>query len=341
MNFYLDKNLSMFFKGIAIILMVFHHAFAFPNWYINGISYPELSDYILYIKNISAIFVVPVFAFLTGWSYFFHKDKSYKYSLKKIIIFLMNYWIIYSLFLIIAIFICDYKVNIFISFLELIGIKREIMTFNWYVCFYIFIMLFLPMYVKYFPKKSFIIDILVIIFIEILIKKYLYAFTPLLSGIIANNLLSAIAGYLCAKYAIMENFYNTIAIIHNPVIRKVLAYLTIFLLLIIYTNQPDIFINLNIIYTIVFIMAVFCTKIYKSTILDKIFKFLSVHSMNIWFLHCIFFSENTRLIFQPIAYFLHIPILVIFWILFICLILSLILNRIQFIIVNKVNKLFL
>ena len=31
-----DKNMSIMIKGVAIILMLFHHFFGFPNWIIQG-----------------------------------------------------------------------------------------------------------------------------------------------------------------------------------------------------------------------------------------------------------------------------------------------------------------
>ena len=73
---YIDREKTIFLKGIAIVLMVIHHTFRFG-----------LEIYPMELKEIIPLFagfcVVPLFAFFTGYSYFYHKDKSYKYSIKK------------------------------------------------------------------------------------------------------------------------------------------------------------------------------------------------------------------------------------------------------------------
>ena len=60
-----DKDNFTFIKGIAIICMIIHHAFGFPEWYVDGINYPSLLPYVEYIRN-SARLCIPIFVFLTG-----------------------------------------------------------------------------------------------------------------------------------------------------------------------------------------------------------------------------------------------------------------------------------
>ena len=60
-----DKECFTFIKGIAIISMIVHHAFGFPAWYVDGISYPDILPYAEYIRN-SARLCIPIFVFLTG-----------------------------------------------------------------------------------------------------------------------------------------------------------------------------------------------------------------------------------------------------------------------------------
>ena len=79
----LEKSFTTYLKGIAIILMVNQHAFGFPSWYIDSISYPTLFPYARYIARFGAFALVPLFLFLTGYTYWYHQDKSLKYSFKK------------------------------------------------------------------------------------------------------------------------------------------------------------------------------------------------------------------------------------------------------------------
>ena len=107
---YLTYNDTAFIKGIALIFMFIHHFFAYPSWYIEGIRYPSL-------VNLAEIFKHPfnsvsLFAFLTGYTYYYTKKKDMKYSLKKILDIFIPYVLIYIVFLIIAISTKCYVFNI-------------------------------------------------------------------------------------------------------------------------------------------------------------------------------------------------------------------------------------
>ena len=78
----MNKEITTAIKGIAILLMVSHHCFGFPEWYIDSVSYPDFLPYSREFANITNI-CVSIFAVLTGWVYFKHLDKSFLYSLKK------------------------------------------------------------------------------------------------------------------------------------------------------------------------------------------------------------------------------------------------------------------
>lgn len=101
-NSFIKKDITNLLKGIAIILMITHHFFTFPNWYIEVISYPSLISFSTYFCVPTKI-CVSIFAFLTGWSYAFNKNQNIKYSINKIVKFLINYWIIYFILLLITI----------------------------------------------------------------------------------------------------------------------------------------------------------------------------------------------------------------------------------------------
>lgn len=59
----------------------------------------------------------------------------------------------------------------------------------------------------------------------------------------------------------------------------------------------------------------------KNCVLQKIqdvLLMLGKHSLNIWFLHCVFFSVYTREVFQPLVYWVKNPVLVVGLILGMC-----------------------
>lgn len=151
----LSRSLSKYLKGIALILMVMEHAFGAPRYYIPGISYPSLFDYAKEIDNFAAFAVVPMFMFLTGWTYYHHEDKSFCYSVKKITVFLVDFWMILVVYAGIACHICGYPLTGVEFLQELFGISRNIMIFSWYVFLYIMIMIALPFWAKYTRNLSF------------------------------------------------------------------------------------------------------------------------------------------------------------------------------------------
>jgi len=71
---YFDKHTTNIIKGIALIFMFIHHMFTFPDAYIDGISYPALEPYAKWLCTPFNM-CVAIFAFLTGYCYFFCKEK--------------------------------------------------------------------------------------------------------------------------------------------------------------------------------------------------------------------------------------------------------------------------
>ena len=96
-RFALDVSLSKAIKGFALILMVAHHCFGFPAWYIQGVNYSNVLILGVPLANWitnSTDLCVSLFAFLTGWAYFYNQKKTIRYSLGKIVSFLKYYWFV-------------------------------------------------------------------------------------------------------------------------------------------------------------------------------------------------------------------------------------------------------
>ena len=95
-NSFLSKENVGFLKGIAIIFMFIRHFFFYPKIYISGIKFPSLEPFIpIYEKAFDS---VAIFAFITGFTYYFVKKKDINYSIKKIINILITYYVIFLLF---------------------------------------------------------------------------------------------------------------------------------------------------------------------------------------------------------------------------------------------------
>lgn len=79
----IGRDYFVFIKSVAIILMIIHHSFGFPNYYIVGIRYANLEGIAGFIRAVTKI-CVPIFVFLTGQEYCLHKDFSLGHSVKKL-----------------------------------------------------------------------------------------------------------------------------------------------------------------------------------------------------------------------------------------------------------------
>lgn len=78
-------------KGIAILIMLAHHFIVFP--------FNNLPDLVTLFGQACKI-CVAIYAVLSGYGYFFTKEKTIRYGLKKIWSLLQIYWLsLFTLFI--------------------------------------------------------------------------------------------------------------------------------------------------------------------------------------------------------------------------------------------------
>ena len=88
----MKKETTRQIKGIAILLMIFHH-------FCGTALFPELGE--MWIRlGASCKICVAIYAVLSGYGYFFAKEKTVRYGLKKIWGLLEIYWLsLFTLFI--------------------------------------------------------------------------------------------------------------------------------------------------------------------------------------------------------------------------------------------------
>ncbi len=324
-SFSISRDFSWQIKGIAIVLMIIYHFFCFPEWYVEGISYPSLSA-ISYPLAHMTVTCVGLFAFLTGWTYALHRDKSFRYSFKKIGMFLVDYWTVYLLFLIVAILISG-PVMLRDIPLEMIALKTDVMYFCWYVFFYIIVMVAFPLYIKISEKLKLNTLVKEVIFLAVYYRIIYFIFQFCGSNNVIGGIIiqfpTVVCGYLLCKYHIFDFIYQYIKN-KKRIIKIIVGILLVLLSYCVMTFKPQL---RNIIFfqwvgVPLSIFGLHLTGIQNVKWFDRLFGFLGIHSMNIWFLHSIFFSDYTKNIFQPIAFAVKNPLFVILWVLFLCSIAS-------------------
>lgn len=88
---FFSKDTTSVIKGVAIILMFMHHFWGFPDWILpeyGGQSYERLS-----VLRFPLKICVLIFCSLSGYFYYFSKEKTLRYSLRKIRAIVVRYWV--------------------------------------------------------------------------------------------------------------------------------------------------------------------------------------------------------------------------------------------------------
>lgn len=311
------------------------HSLCDSRMYIEGVTNSYIGPYAGTLSRVGGFLVVPMFAFISGWTFYHQSDKSIQKSMSKLKVFLINYWILLTGITVVAVCFCNYSFKVNEIFLEMLTINNNIMIFAWYVFFYTELMLFLPFFAHYAERYSLrktIFDVLIIIiavktfaeflailvtkdsFLYIVLGKYFYRYMPI-----------GISGYLCAKYQVIELLSS---LFRNYSVSKKL--LLMFLCLVFYNHVKII----AAISTGLFLCPIFIALIDSFNIdfehkVSKIVVFLGRYSMNIWFLHGLFFAVATRQVFQKIGFWFGDPVLSFLWILSISTCLSVIATKFQ------------
>lgn len=197
----ISKEKSMEIKGIGILLMLLHHFFTFPDWYVKDYGF-NLSSFSLLMREPTKI-CVAIFAFLTGWALCI-KTSTMREIIKKIEKFLMAYWVVYIPLLIASILVgyCTSLKNII---LEAFGLHVPIMIFCWYIYFYIVSIILIFITRKMIDKSvanAIVVGILCPMIGFFVLKK-------LFAGSLLDNLFYHLAQwYPCISMGYIINKYN-------------------------------------------------------------------------------------------------------------------------------------
>lgn len=296
---YFSKSVSLKIKGVAIILMVMHHVFALFSinniwggycvpFFNTGISVETL------FERLSAICVF-LFAFITGaaLSYSF-SNKSIKetaiYIATKCIKFLFSYWIvIFTIFL--PFYFCYFRDSwSFTTILKTLFGFSGFHSFSWYVYFYLITLITLPLY-SILLKRNVVVSLIFSIIPFILIYLFLRLFAHNISHFnpICNCLFSYISvclGYTFCKYLLFEKLF---ALIGKKILFLIIVLMTGIGIQVIYVFFGFGFVQpFSSLLIIIFLVWIFNRKIFKA--LSFCLDILGKNSMNIWFIHYLFFA---------------------------------------------------
>lgn len=354
-----DAQSTLLIKGIAIILMICNHLFPIPEW-----IYPE-NQFIslpLRSKTLAAYFggfskiCVALFAFLTGIAmYHTYSQKSigrgYKHTLKKLIPFFMTYWlIIICIYIPVMVFAGLFTFDIGEFILNLMGYINSYCKISWYVHFYLELVLTFPIIVRIINtiyRKSNNIELSIIVILAI---NWLLRFTishVSLSGIkyvveYMNYLPIVVVGYYIAWTSVFERVASWL----SKGIKKrsvlvgiyIIQFCCLFLIRGLLTGND--WFNVDVILVPIFIVSTWyliksMEELNIIKIIVRCLRFLGQYSLELWFLHAIFFIGHPLV--QKIAYWPRLDIFILIWTILLLMPFAMIVQRFQRNITRKIS----
>lgn len=287
-------------KGVAIFMMLAHHCFAFPDYWLDGFSVGMIPSIVCDNFKIC----VAIFAFITGYGFFAGKEKTYKDILGKVLKFLGQYWLqLFLIFLPVA--TIHFAFSAKRIFYNVIALYDHIILFAWYVFFHCFVLLTFPL-VKRLLTKGPICNLAIVLIGGYCFTAVLYFLpfeSPLMTMLLDCSIYYPVVGvgYLCARYGVLDKIAQKVHIL------GAIAIIAGIFLLRAKVSVIKGF-NFDTVYAPMLIVSL-CIILEKCRPIHAILAFGGKHSFHMWLFHSIFFSIYTRDVVQPLITWTDIPIM--------------------------------
>ena len=306
----IDKDVSKKIQGIAILMMIVHHAFGFPERYLSGISYigiPIGGGYLETFIGSMCKICVSLFAFGTGYG-LANKTVDLKYIKGKISSLICIYWVALALFIVCGLIGgTTYDLNGVIE--NILLVKTDINHAAWYLPFYFLVLFTIP----FFQKTDFTFAKLVAFCVVCWGMNYLSldVWTPISNYFIYMPVV--LSGLVCARSSTAKNMMKRIA--DDGIRGTVLSVLVLAIALglrvvtgaewngfrFIWVYAPPIYMT----------FAVLVRSISKIQICNWIMNFFGRYSTYFWLTHALFTSKIYWT--QFIGFLPKISVLVLVW----------------------------
>lgn len=278
------NDMSRIVRGLAIILMVCNHSM--PGKVIG--------------------FAAVLFSFLVGYGYAFAKNRGPKHSLSRIWHLLRDYWfVIFAVSLPSALLAYHHDIPLNDIFLSMFGMNPALSCFCWYVYFYIFAMLVMPLISRLIDRFSWIGATLLAGAFGLLYW-WLIGIAPAdriwgwnIAQRISHYMPVVIFGYLVAK----QNVVALIRFKKSPVVPFIATACMVVIYLLRGLPYSQIF---DFFWAPAFAFAAAALlRDYQLKPLRIGLTEMGMKSMNIWFLHALFFTTATKALYLPLVSWIH------------------------------------
>ena len=325
-------------KGVAILLMLTHHLFAFPDRIHLDQGYISLfsigGNNIEFIMGVFGNICVSMYIFLSGYGIYMSSLKNGKITLKdsfkRLKKLYINYWIVFIIFVPIGFIFFNKELNIREFILNFVGWSSSYNGEWWFFKLYVELILLVPI-LKHLVNDSLfksIVNITVVLLfskvIEYGINMGIDKFIPSLILYEVHDILFWQAcffiGYICAKFDIYSKVLNLFIKIRIDN-KTIYALLPIVLIFIRIKSGGRLYIDF-----ILTPILIFCTvNLLYDSVLHKLFILLGEHSTNMWLTHSFFcYTYFQWLVFKP-----RISVIILVWLVILSLGSSYFINYIQ------------
>ena len=332
------KKHTQIAKGEAILFMVYHHLFVLPERMGNNyISVINLFGYDLQsiLANFSKICVC-IFVLCSGIGLYYSliNIQSLRQMYKKVLIhglkFLTNFWIILIFLFPIGLYLHYFSFNTESVLYLALASYRGIMEW-WFVKLYLLLLLVSPIIVRLFQNIDVVKKIIPLaVAFSILILYHLTSHFIGNKGEFINNILNSfshienfdcvmtfIVGMICANFNVID-YYQKKTGYRRWLLCSFSAFAAIFIR-VLFSNTPS---GMNVDFVVVPMFILPLTTVCYNTKVGTILQFFGKHSTNIWLTHtfwCYYFGQKIVLIPKY-------SIFIYFWLLFLSLFSSYIIN---------------
>ena len=312
---FINKTTASKIQAIAVLMMIVHHTFGFPDKILEGISFVgiqiEGGEAEVFIGQMCKI-CVSLFAFMSGYAFAIKKDWTWKYVIKKSLNLLILYWITLIIFIVLGL---TGGKNVTLNSLlsNIVTISSSVNYSSWYVSFYLLALVTMKIFFSKFQKgfKSCLCFILTFWILSIVVEK---------SGIhIWNGFISYIQYMpviLIGCMAGKSKYFNTLGAKLSANIRGVLCAMMMLLVTLglrVFTGAEVLSFHLIWIYVTPICLALATILIYFSKLIwiNKLLDLIGDYSTEIWLLNAIFTSGVLWI--QKICFAPRVSILIFIW----------------------------
>ncbi|MFA9463687.1 MAG: acyltransferase family protein [Velocimicrobium sp.] len=327
-DFHFSKKDTQIAKGVAILLMVYHHLFAYnriPKTYIPLLPTVPL-DLISVLSKFGTI-CISIFMLLTGIGFFYVSQALpfKKWRIQHFLRFLFHYWLIFLLFIPVGFLIFHRSFHWNEFFLNFFLLSDSYNMEWWYIRVYLELLLFSPWIIKYI-RQSTILSLsttLIMSLIGYFLHESCFYVNPFIKEL-STFLLWQLFFYLGFQIACHQFFHHLFQFVCKLNLNHLWFSFIILSFCIVVRQEPLIASKLkDPILAPLFLF--FSVRMTKQLHLQKLIAYFGKHSLNIWLTHTFFcYYYLTNIVLLP-----HISILIFIWLLLLSLLSSHIINGIE------------